>query len=148
MSSISSAAGMMPAPMMSLMVLVASSTVSKTPSSVRYASGLRVMRTQTLRDDAERPLRADDDAGQIVAGVVLGRAAGAHDPAIGQHELDAEDVIDGDAVLERVRPAGVGGHVAADGAGALARRVGGEVVAVRLRWLVSHRLTTPGSTTA
>ena len=47
-SSISSAAGMMPAPMMSLIVLVASSTVSKTPSSVRYASGLRVMRTQAL----------------------------------------------------------------------------------------------------
>ena len=43
-----SAAGTMPAPMMSLMVLVASSTVSKTPSSVRYASGLRVMRTQIL----------------------------------------------------------------------------------------------------
>ena len=39
------APGTMPAPMMSLMVLVASSTVSKTPSSVRYASGLRVMRT-------------------------------------------------------------------------------------------------------
>ena len=38
----------MPAPMMSLMVLVASSTDSKTPSSVRYASGLRVMRTQTF----------------------------------------------------------------------------------------------------
>ena len=33
-------AGMMPAPMMSLMVLVASSTVSKTPSRVRYASGI------------------------------------------------------------------------------------------------------------
>jgi hypothetical protein len=45
-SSISSAAGMMPAPMMSLIVFVASSTVSKTPRRVRYASGLRVMRTQ------------------------------------------------------------------------------------------------------
>ena len=47
-SSISSAAGTMPAPMMSLMVLVASSTVSKTPSSVRYASGFRVSRTHTF----------------------------------------------------------------------------------------------------
>ena len=56
-----------------------------------------------------------------------------HDAAIGQDELHAEDVIDGDAVLERVRPAGVGGDVAADGAGPLARRVGGEVVAVRLQ---------------
>ena len=41
--------GTMPAPMMSLMVLVASSTVSKTPSSVRYASGLRVMPHPDLR---------------------------------------------------------------------------------------------------
>ena len=48
LSSISSAAGTIPAPMRSLMVLVASSTVSKTPSSVRYASGLRVMRTHIL----------------------------------------------------------------------------------------------------
>ena len=58
------------------------------------------------------------------------------DAAVGQDDLDAEDVVDGDAVLERVRPAGVGGDVAADGAGALAGRVGGVVVAVRLevRW--------------
>ena len=91
------------------------------------------MRTQTLRDDAEGPFGADDDAGQIVAGIVLRRAAGAHDPAIGQHQFDAEDVIDGDAVFERVRPAGVGGDVAADGAGPLARRIRGEMVAVRLQ---------------
>ena len=37
-------------------------------------------------------------------------------------------MVDGDAVLERVRSAGIGGHVAADGAGALARRIGGKVV--------------------
>src|SRR5262249_49169635 len=69
---------------------------------------------------------------EVVAGVVLGRGAGEGDPAVGQHQLGAEDVVDGDAVLQRVRPAGVGGDVAADGAGALAGRVGGEVVAVRL----------------
>ena len=40
--------------------------------------------------------------------------------AVGQHDLDAQHVIDGDAVLERVRPAGVGGDVAADRAGPLA----------------------------
>ena len=78
-------------------------------------------------DDAERPFAADDDAGQVVAGIVLGRAAGVDDAAVGQHQLDAEDVVDRDAVLERVRAAGVGGDVAADGAGPLARRVGGEV---------------------
>ena len=42
-------------------------------------------------------------------------------------------MVDGDAVLERVRSAGVGGDVAADGAGALAARVRGVVVAVRLQ---------------
>ena len=47
-SSISSAAGTMPAPMMSLMVLVASSMVSNTPKSVRYASGFFVSRTHTF----------------------------------------------------------------------------------------------------
>ena len=50
--------------------------------------------------------------------------------------FDAEDVVDGDAVLERVRPAGVGGDVAADRAGPLARRIGGVVVAGagEVRW--------------
>ena len=47
-----------PAPMMSLIVFVASSTVSNTPSSVRYASGLRVTRTHTFADHAERALAA------------------------------------------------------------------------------------------
>ena len=103
---------------------------------MRYASGLRVSRTHTFGHDAERPLAADDDAGQVVAGVVLGRPADVDDAAVGQDEFDAEDVVDGDAVLERVRPAGVGGDVAADGAGPLAGRVGGVVEAVRLevRW--------------
>ena len=49
--------------------------------------------------------------------------------AVGQHHFDAEHVVDRDAVLERVRPAGVGRHVAADRAGPLARRIGGVVIA-------------------
>src|SRR5262249_16423809 len=52
------------------------------------------------------------------------------DPAIGQDDLDAEDVVDRDAVLESVGPAGVGGDVSANGASALAGRVGGVVPAV------------------
>ena len=86
-----------------------------------------------LGRDAEGPLAADDDAGQVVAGVVLRRPADLDDLAVGQHELQTEDVVDRDAVLQRVRPAGVGGDVAADGAGPLARRVGGVVVARRLQ---------------
>ena len=122
--------------MMSLTVSVASSTVSKTPSSVRYGRpGCAVSRTETLVTIAERALAADEHAGQVVAGRVLGRrrrtattrrrAARASTPS---------DVVDGDAVLERVRPAGVRGHVAADRAGPLARRVGGVVIAAALSW--------------
>src|SRR5436189_37074 len=43
--------------------------------------------------------------------------------AIGQNHFEAEDVIGGDPVFERVRPARIGGDVAADGAGGLAGRV-------------------------
>ena len=116
---------------------------------VRTAFGLRVSRTQTLVTMAKRPLAADDRAGQVEPGRIFGRAADLHDAAVGQHGLDAQHVIDGDAVLERVRPAGVGGHVAADRAGPLARRIGGVVIAGALQLaLVSQTLTTPGSTTA
>ena len=65
-----------------------------------------------------------------------------------KHGFEAEDMIDRDAVLERVRAAGVRGHVAADGAGALARWIGGEVVAGAGQRRVSRRLATPASTTA
>ena len=65
--------------MIPLTVSVASSTVSKTPSRVRPASGSRVRLTTDLGDDAEGPLVADDQAGQVVAGVVLGDAAGLDD---------------------------------------------------------------------
>ena len=80
-----------------------------------------------LGDDAEGPLVADDQAGQVVAGVVLLGAAGLDDRAVGQDQLDPPDVVDRHAVLQRVRPARVGRHVAADRAGPLARRVGGVV---------------------
>ena len=80
-----------------------------------------------LGDDPERPLVADDQAGQVVAGVVLLGAAGLDDRAVGQDQLDPADVVDRHAVLEGVRPARVGRHVAADRAGPLARRVGGVV---------------------
>ena len=48
LSSISSAAGTIPAAMMPLTVSVAASTVSKTPSSVRPVSGSRVRLTITF----------------------------------------------------------------------------------------------------
>src|SRR5262249_1899891 len=70
---------------------------------------------------------------EVVARVVLGRAAGVHHAAVGQDELQTQDMVDGHAVFERVGAAGVGGDVAADGAGPLAGRVGGKVIPVRLQ---------------
>ncbi len=43
---------------------------------------------------------------------------------VGQHHLELDDVVGGDAVLETVRSAGILRHVAAHGAGGLARWVG------------------------
>ena len=77
-----------------------------------------------LRRHAERALRADEDAAQVVAGQVELLAAQLDDRAVGQHDLQAADVVRGEAVLEAVRAAGVLGHVAADRAHDLRRRVG------------------------
>ena len=59
------------------------------------------------------------------------RRAEPDDGRVGQHDLELDDVIGGDAVLEAVRPAGVLGDVAADGAGRLAGGIGDVVQAVR-----------------
>jgi hypothetical protein len=82
--------------------------------------------------DAEGALGADEGAEQVVAGPVGGLAASQVDQlAVGQHHLEAGDVVGGEAVLEAVGAAGVLGNVAADGADLLAGRVGGVVEAVR-----------------
>ena len=77
----------------------------------------------------QRALAADQHARRDPSPAGRSTGPSCEDRAVAQHGLHAEHVIDGHAVLERVRAAGVGGHVAADRAGALARRVGGEVVA-------------------
>ena len=81
-----------------------------------------------LGDDGQRAFAAHQHADQIEPGGTIDRSE-LDDRAVAEHGLQAEDVVDGHAVLERVRAAGVGGHVAADRAGALARRIGGEMVA-------------------
>ena len=77
--------------------------------------------------------RAGQQAGQIVAGQIGFLAAGGDDGAIRQHDFQAQHVIGGDAVGQRVRAAGVLRHVAADGAGALAGGIGRVEITVRLR---------------
>ena len=74
-------------------------------------------------DDAERALGADEQVLEIVAGIVLLELVEIvqHAP-VGEHHLDAERVRARDAVGERGGAAGIGGEIAADGAGALRRQ--------------------------
>ena len=51
-------------------------------------------------------------------------AAEAQGFAVHQHQLEAEQIIGGDAVFQAVDAARILGHVAADGAGDLARWIG------------------------
>jgi hypothetical protein len=73
--------------------------------------------------DAQSAFRADEDSGEIVTGRVDYAVFGAEpcDFARWQNDFAAEDVRDGEAVLQAVRSTGVFGEVAADGADALRR---------------------------
>ena len=77
---------------------------------------------------AEGSLAADQQAGQVEFGGIANRAE-LYDRAIARDGLDTEDMVNGHAILQRMRPAGVGRHVSADGANALAGRIWGEVIA-------------------
>ena len=72
--------------------------------------------------DGQRPLRADEQLREVVArGDLHELAAGAHDGAVGQHDLEAEDVMSGHAVADGTHAAGVRGDVAPEGRARLAR---------------------------
>ena len=80
-----------------------------------------------LGEDAQRALRADHQADEVVAGNVLDElAAELDDLAGGRDDLQAGDVTAGDAVLDGLAAAGVLGDVAADVAGLQAHRIAGE----------------------
>ena len=83
-----------------------------------------------LYDDAEQPLGAVHQAQQIVALGIQMLAAEADHRAIHQHDLQPEHVVGGQAVFQAVHAAGIFRHVAADGAGDLARRIGRVVEAL------------------
>ena len=71
----------------------------------------------------QRALGADEQLGQVVAGRALHElAAGAQHPAVGQHDLEAEDVVAGHAVADGTHAAGVGADVAAERGALLAGR--------------------------
>ena len=89
----------------------------------RVGSGLEPH--DRLGDDPQRALRADEEAGEVVAGHPLGGAvAGAHDLTPGQHDLQRLDPVGGDTVLHAAQAARVGRDVAADRARLPRRRVG------------------------
>ena len=83
-----------------------------------------------LGDQRHDAFRAGEEAGEVVARQVGLFAAGLDHRAVGQHQLQAEHVVGGDAIGQGMRSAGVFRHVAADSAGLLAGRIGGEEVAV------------------
>ena len=124
----SSAAGTMPAAMIWLTACEASSIEANVARIVRQACGVLVSRHQTLVTIASVPSLPQTSAGEVQHGRIFHRSE-LHDRAVAQHDLQPGHVVDGHAIFQRVRTAGVGGHVAADGRRALARRVGSEVVA-------------------
>ena len=78
-----------------------------------------------LGDHPEGAFAADEQFRQAQSrNIFQARAAQAHRGAVGQHHLQAQHVIGGDAVLDAAQAAGVGGDVAADAADLERRRVG------------------------
>ena len=77
-----------------------------------------------LGDDAELPLRADDQAEQVEPRRVEMGAADFDDAPVEHDQSDAEHVVGGHAVFQAMRPAGIHADIAADRAGELRGRVG------------------------
>ena len=88
-----------------------------------HFSGARIELHHRGGDDAERTFRSHEQMFQVVAGVVLLqlRQIGQH-AAIGEYDFEAGDEIARIAIGEHRRAAGIGGEIAADGAGAFRRQ--------------------------
>ena len=116
-SIISIAPGTIPASTIAVTASPAEPVSSKKASMVLTLSGAGIDPQHDLGGDAEGALGADEGAEQVVAG---GVAVERHQRAVGEHHLQPDHVVGGEAVLEAVCPAGVLGHVAADRADDLA----------------------------
>ena len=77
-----------------------------------------------LGDQRHGAFRAGQQSGEVVAGQVRLFASGLDNGAVRHHQFETEHVIGRHAVGQGVGTAGVLGHVAANGAGALAGGVG------------------------
>ena len=83
-------------------------------------------------DDAEQALGAIHKSQQVIAIGIQMLAAEAHDRPVDQHHLQPQHIVGGDAVFQAMHAAGVLRHIAADGAGDLARGIGRVVEALAL----------------
>ena len=103
----------------------ASATSSKVATRVAGGCLRRHEPERRPRHDAERALAADEELDEREPGGVLDPLAPeAHEGAVGQHDVQPEHVVGGDAVLHAAQPPGVGRDVAADRADLEGRRVG------------------------
>ena len=96
---------------------------SRPAAKRREAEGAALLRRRQrvdaeagLGDDAERPLAADEELGQVrPGGGPRALALGVHDAAVGQHHLEADDHVLDLPVAGRVLPRPAAGQPAADG---------------------------------
>ena len=123
---------MMPAAMIEATQSPPWSTEGKPISTARAVSGFCRMRTVTSVTTPSRPSEPVIRPEQVVAVGVEMLAAEPDHVAVGQHHLQAEHVVGGEAVFQAVHAARVLGDVAADGAGDLRGGVGGVVEALVL----------------
>ena len=126
-SIISIAAGRIPAAITPETAAPASSVCAEAGEQRAHRLGRAQDPQRQLRRDPERPLGADERAEQAGPVVPHGEL---DELAVRQHDLRCEHVVDGEAVLEAVRAAGVLGDVASDRADLLRGRIRRVVEAV------------------
>ena len=98
-----------------------------------------------LHDHTEKAFGADQQCGQVESGDTLDAAVPqAEQPAVGEHDLQPEDRLAGDAVFGTEQPAGVRGDVSADRRNGFARGVRGEPQPVFRQGVVEIRVDDPG----
>ncbi len=115
--------------------LVAAERRQHRPRALRRAQDAH----RHLGDDRELALAAGEQAEPVIAGGIEMGAADLDHLALDGDDLQAEQVVGGDAVFQAMRAARVHADIAADHAGELARRVG------RVEELLSpHRLGDAG----
>ena len=124
LSIISIAPGTTPAETMFDTACPACAGTRRRPRACAPPPGVGTTRTMIFVATPSVPSEPTKTPQQVVAGQVELLAAQLHDRAVGEHDLQAAHVVRREAVLEAVRAAGVLGHVAADRAHDLARRVG------------------------